>query len=301
VAEPDAVPLLSDGSALQELWQILSELTEWPADASDPANRDVDFIRRIMPLARGIEAFADTYFRPEFHGVEHLPDEQYLAVGNHSGSPLIPDVIVMIAWWATHRGLEPPAYVLAHDVLFRIPVLRALLTKIGVMPAHQRNADAALRTGASVMCYPGGELDCQRTYWDRHRVRLFGRSGFVKLALRYGVPIVPFVNAGGGEVYVTLYSSRALARWTGLEALTRVKSIPVTLGLPWGMWLSGFVPYLPLPAKLTYRFGEPIRLPHDPKLAEDERAVRGYYEQVVAVMQDMLDDLARQRRFPIIG
>jgi 1-acyl-sn-glycerol-3-phosphate acyltransferase len=151
------------------------------------------------------------------------------------------------------------------------------------------------------MCYPGGELDCQRSYWDRNRVTLFGRTGFVELALRYGVPIVPFVNAGGAEVYVTLLASRRLARWSGLEALTRVKTIPVTLGLPWGLWLTGFVPYWPLPAKLTYRFGEPIRLPHDPKLASDERVVRRYYWQVVGVMQDMLDDLARQRRFPIIG
>jgi len=102
-------------------------------------------------------------------------------------------------------------------------------------------------------------------------------------------------------VYVTLWSSERLARWTGMARLTRVKTLPVNVGLPWGIWVSGFVPYLPLPAKFVYRVGEPIYLAHDPRRARDPHAVREAYARVTCVMQDMLDDLARRRRMPGLG
>ncbi len=77
--------------------------------------------------------------------------------------------------------------------------------------------------------------------------------------------------------------------------------MPVNLGLPWGLWVTGFVPYLPLPSKLVYKVGEPIELEHAPELADDPDAVQRAYDRVTGVMQDMMDDLARRRRFPVIG
>jgi 1-acyl-sn-glycerol-3-phosphate acyltransferase len=288
--------------AWREFAAILGELAAWRGDSSDPANRDPDFIRRLMPLARALDWVGTTYFRREFDGVEHLPNRgPFLMVGNHSGGPLLPDVLVMVAWWGLTRDLEHPVYVLAHDAPFALPVLRGLFAKIGVLPAGWANAERVLRRGASVVCYPGGELDCLRSFRDRNRIEFYGHTGFVRLALRHGIPLVPFVNAGGHEVYITLFQGRSLARWIGLDVLTRVKALPLNLGLPWGLWLSGFVPYLPLPAKLTYRIGPPLRLPHDPALAADRAAVRKIYWQVLGSMQDMLDDLVARRRWPILG
>jgi hypothetical protein len=77
--------------------------------------------------------------------------------------------------------------------------------------------------------------------------------------------------------------------------------VPLTIGLPWGIWLSGFLPYVPLPAKLAYKVGAPIRVPHDPELARDREAVRGVYDQVTTVLQRLVDDLVRRRRFPVLG
>jgi hypothetical protein len=80
-----------------------------------------------------------------------------------------------------------------------------------------------------------------------------------------------------------------------------VKTVPLILGLPWGLWFTGFVPYVPLPSKFVYKVGKPIHLEHDPDLANDQDAVERAYRQVTDVMQDMVDDLARRRRFPVIG
>src|SRR5262249_48682303 len=235
-------------------------------------------------------------------GLEHVPiDGQYIGVGNHGGAPLLPDVVCLCAWWVLEMGLDRPTYIMVHDFPFRIPVLRNLMCRVGAMPASRENAERVLGSGASMLCFPGGELDCLRSFRDRNRVMLYGRTGFVKLAFKYGVPIVPFVNIGGHEVYFTLFSSQRLARWTGLEKFARVKSVPLILGLPWGLWFTGFLPYLPLPSKLVYKVGEPIRVQHDPDRANDRDAVQRVYRQVTEVMQEMLDDLASRRRFPVIG
>jgi hypothetical protein len=98
-----------------------------------------------------------------------------------------------------------------------------------------------------------------------------------------------------------VFSSQRLARWTGLEALTRVKTFPMIVGLPWGVWFSPFLPYIPLPSKFSYRVGKPIEMPHDPRLAKDRDAVRRVYDNVTGSMQAMMDDLASHRRFPVIG
>ena len=296
-----ATPTPATHTAWDELLAVLGELAAWRGDPDDPANRDPTFIRRLLPLAHAIDWLGDVYFRKSIDGENHIPDEQFIAVGNHGGGPLLPDVAVMMAWWAVNVGVDRPIYFMAHDFGFRLPVLRGLFAKIGVLPACRTNADKVLRAGAALVCYPGGELDCLRPFRDRNRITLHGRTGFVELAYRYGLPIVPFVNAGGHEVYVTLTEGRNLARWTGLTALTRVKALPLNLGLPWGVWLSGFLPYLPLPAKLAYRVAPPLRLPRDPALAGDRAAVRRVYWQVVGTMQDMLDELAAGRRFPVLG
>jgi 1-acyl-sn-glycerol-3-phosphate acyltransferase len=203
-------------------------------------------------------------------------------------------------WWSIF-GVEQPAYVLAHDAAFRVPVLRNLFIKLGALRAHRENAEKVLDMGGILLVYPGGELDCLRSFSRRHIIDFHGRTGFIELAMRRGIPLLPVVNAGGHEVYVTLFSSRRLARLTGIERLTRVKTVPVNLGLPWGIWATGFVPFIPLPAKFTYKVGKPVHFRRSERLACNELAVRQAYLKITDEMQGMLDDLASRRRLPIIG
>src|SRR5437016_1551003 len=148
-------------------------------------------------------------------------------------------------------------------------------------------------------------LNAVRSYyfrWEAEGAEQVPSDGpFITVANHNGVPILPVVNAGGHEVYLTLFSSQRLAEWTGIARLTRVKTLPVNLGLPWGLWATGFVPFLPLPAKLSYKVGEPIHVGHDPEAARRPDVVRGLYRKVTGIMQDMLDELAGRRRLPVIG
>jgi 1-acyl-sn-glycerol-3-phosphate acyltransferase len=276
------------------------ELAAVDLDPDDPSGRDPELIREVaLPLLDLVQRY---YFRTEVEGIEYVPEEgPFIAIANHNGGPILPDLWVMVFYWWSIFGLERPAYALIHDAPLRIPVLRNLLIKLGALRACRENAEKVLDLGGIVLAYPGGELDCLRSFSRRHIIDFHGRTGFVKLAMQRGVPLLPVVNAGGHEVYVTLFSSRLLARLSGLERLTRVKTVPVNLGLPWGIWATGFVPFLPLPAKLSYKVGKPVRFRRSEKLAQSELAVQRAYLRITDDMQGMLDDLASKRRFPIIG
>jgi 1-acyl-sn-glycerol-3-phosphate acyltransferase len=286
-------------SPWSKLRTLLADLASEDLDPNDPAGRDPEFIKAVAPF---FEMVGTYYFRTATEEVQNVPTRgPFIAVANHNGGPLLPDVWLMLAYWAQHMGADLPAYAMVHDAAFRVPLVKNFLVKVGGMRATRENAEKVLRMGGALLVYPGGELDCYRTFWDRNKINLHGRTGFIELAYKYGVPILPVVNIGAHEVYFTLFSSRRLARWTGIEKLTRVKTVPLTVGLPWGIWLTGFLPYLPLPSKFVYRVGRPIDFPRRPDLAGDQAAVRRVYAQITSAMQQMLDDLASRRRFPVIG
>jgi 1-acyl-sn-glycerol-3-phosphate acyltransferase len=288
-----------DGAAELTLTRLVEVLLRPGLDPSDLGNRDPAFIRAVLPY---LDALTTPYFRPEYEGAENIPRTgPFIAVANHNGGPMLADLWTALVYWEKRIGPEFPIYCLAHDMCFRLRFVGNFFARLGALAARRENAEKVLAAGGGLLLFPGGELDCYRSFWDRNRIDLRGRTGFIKLALRHGAPIVPYVNIGGHETCITLLSSERLARWTGIEWLTRVKTVPVSVGLPWGVWATGFVPFLPLPAKFAYRMAEPIPVPHDPERADDEATVQTIYRQVSDVMQSMLDDLAQRRTFPVIG
>jgi 1-acyl-sn-glycerol-3-phosphate acyltransferase len=278
----------------------LTELARVQLDPDDPSQRDPAFIEEsVLPF---ISWLRRVYFRTELEGLENVPGEgPFIAVCNHNGGPVLPDLWVMLSYWWSHFGIERPGYAMVHDAVFRIPLLGNFLIKLGALRARRQNAEKVLEMGGVVLAYPGGELDCLRPFSRRNVIDFYGHDGFVRLAMEKEVPIVPVVNIGGHEVYVTLFSSRLLAKLSGMERLTRVKTLPLNLGLPWGIWATGFVPFLPLPAKFEYRVGKPIELRNSAHLASNELAVRQVYYRIVDDMQGMLDEMASRRRLPILG
>ena len=254
------------------------------------ALRDPKFIREYAaPLC---DLIGRHYFRTSFEDVHNVPKEgPFIAVGNHGGGPLLPDVFMMASEWWKVFGVEKPAYAMVHDVAFRVPGVRDLLRRMGALPASRENATRVLDMGGTLLAFPGGEQEAQRSFRRRNTIDFRGRSGFIEVALEYGVPILPVVNVGGHEVYFTLFSSALLARFTGYRALTGLKTLPVNLGLPWGLWSTSFLPYLPLPAKFSYRVGKPMQLPKDPALAKDRLYVAKIYTEITGTMQAMVDEL----------
>lgn len=272
-----------------------------PIDGPGPlphvlARRDPELIRRAYPW---LAAVTDRYFRAEVQGAEHMRDYASLYVSTHNGGMAMPDMwVLFVAFWRRF-GLETPGYGMMHAIAFRIPGFGTLLGKVGAVPASSENARQVLRAGFPLLVCPGGDVDALKPFRMRHRIVFGARRGFIRLALRAEVPIVPVVSVGAHETLFVLNDGRGLARRLGLGHL-RVKTAPFAFGLPFGITPGG-LGAVPLPSKIVVRVLPPIALAEGPKAADDPAAVERCFEHVRTTMQRALDELAARRRWPVVG
>jgi len=259
-------------------------------------DRDPDYLREALPLLWLISTF---YFRAEVRDIGNVPaDRSALLVGNHSGGNVIVDTFIFSLAFSTYFGVERPFHQLAHNLAIAWPVAGDLLRKSGTMSASHENAEQALAAGAPVLVYPGGDWETHRPSWRGNEIDFGGRKGFIRLALETGVPIVPVVSIGGQETALFLSRGARLAKTLRLDQLLRLKVLPISLALPWGLNVGDLAGHLPLPAKITIEVLPPIDLEREfgPDPDVDE-----VYDHVTALMQEALDGLAAERRFPVIG
>jgi 1-acyl-sn-glycerol-3-phosphate acyltransferase len=262
---------------------------------ADLDDRDPDYIRENLPLSW---LFASIWYRAETRNLANVPDEgPVLLVGNHTGGNMAPETITFTLAFSTFFGVERRFHQLAHNLVLASP-LGPFLRNYGTVAASHENANKALEAGAAVLVFPGGDWEVHRPSWQSSRIDFGGRKGFIKLALKQNVPIVPVVTIGGQETALWLSRGDWLARMLGLDKRFRLKVLPILLAPPWGLDIGDFLPRIPLPAKITSEVLPPIYLKDEfgPEPDLDE-----VYAHVTRVMQDTLDALAAERRFPVIG
>jgi 1-acyl-sn-glycerol-3-phosphate acyltransferase len=283
------------GSLLSRLIRGASALATSRIPRADLDERDPDYIRERLPL---MWLLASLWYRGEVRGLGNIPDSgAVLLVGNHSGGNLLPDTTVFTLAFSTYFGAERPFYQLAHNLVLRIPGL-ASLRKFGTVAASPGNAQKALRSGAALLVYPGGDYEVHRPSWERNLIDFGGRKGFVRLALEQDVPIVPIVSVGGQETALFLSRGEWLARALALDRLFRLKVLPISIALPWGLNVGDMLGHIPLPAKITIETLPPIDLRAEFGRHPDLDEV---YDHIVRIMQDTLDALAAERRLPVLG
>jgi 1-acyl-sn-glycerol-3-phosphate acyltransferase len=282
-------------STLSRIFRDLASRAERLVPRADLDERDPDYIRERLPL---MWLFASIWFRGEVRGLGNIPDSgPVLLVGNHSGGNMTPDTIVFTLAFNTYFGVERAFYQLAHNLVLSMPALTQL-RKFGTVAASPANASKALRSGAALLVYPGGDYEVHRPTSQRNRVDFGGRTGFIRLALEQNVPIVPVVSIGGQETALFVSRGEGLARLFALDRLFRLKVLPISVALPWGLNVGDMLGHIPLPSKITIETLPAIDLReefgHDPD--EDE-----VYDHLIRLMQDTLDALAAERRLPVIG
>jgi 1-acyl-sn-glycerol-3-phosphate acyltransferase len=242
----------------------------------------------------------DYWFRMEVDGWENIPPPPGLLVGIHSGAPFVWDAwTVGIQWWRRF-GQDRPLHGTAHDALMAIPLIGRYFRSMGVLPAAPDAIATALAEGRDVALWPGGEVDSLRPWAERDRANLAGRTGFVKMAIRAGVPIVPIATVGGADAMPVLIRGDRLSKVLQLDRLLRLKVFPLAVSLPWGI-APAALPQLPLPAKIRTRFMPVVDLDRDPARAEDDEYVDAKYREVEDSIQRGMDALARKRALPLFA
>jgi 1-acyl-sn-glycerol-3-phosphate acyltransferase len=288
-APPVAGTLRMAEAMLGDFAHALEEPDDW-FEARDP-----EYIRRTLPALR---AMSELYFRAEVRGLGHIAaDQPVLLVGNHSGGTLIADTFIFSQHFYDHFGPERRFHQLAHDLVFKVPGARTV-SRYGTVPASPENMRRALDLGAALLVYPGGDHETYRPTWESDTIDFAGRTGFAKLSLEHGVPIVPVVAIGGQETALFLGQGQRFARALGLDRSLRLKVFPVQVAPPTGITLLDLPLRVPLPAKITIKVLPPIDLREElgakPKAADA-------YDLVTGRMQDTLSELADERALPVVG
>jgi 1-acyl-sn-glycerol-3-phosphate acyltransferase/nucleoside-diphosphate-sugar epimerase len=254
----------------------------------DDFGMDEDFIRVRSRKALGF--MARRYWRIEARGLEHLPRQsRAVLVGIHRG--FMPfDGVMMVHLLEKHIGRIPRF--LMHPGLVKFPYIAPFLTNLGGIIACQENAEYVLERDEILGVFPEGIRGAFRMYRDAYTLDRFGRSDFVKIALRHRAPIVPFVFLGTAETFPIL--SRIDSAWW--KRYTEWPFIPITPTFP-------FLLPIPLPAKWHLQVLPPLPVHemYSPADAGNARVVGRIGDEVRDRMQRVLDAMRERRRSIFLG
>lgn len=260
-------------------------------DQEDPRLSDVDEwgrSERTRAFARAIyEPVYSKWFRTEWEGLEKIPARGgALLIANHAGA--IPSDAPVIMH-GIEKELERPIYGLA-DYFFRtVPVVGTLWARSGGVSARPANAYRLLKEQHQLaLVFPEGTKGPSKSFTDRYQLRRFGRGGFVEIAMRAGVPVIPIAVVGSEEAMPVLFRLPSLARALGVPYL------PVTANL-FAFGPLGFI--APFPAKFKLRVLDPVYfdVPPDQDRYSKSRIMEES-ELIRSQLQEAVYDMLRDRR-----
>lgn len=230
----------------------------------------------IMPLARPLY---QQWWRVRAAGVRNIPDQGgALLVANHAGTLPFDAIMTKLAVYDEHPQRRHVRE-LAADLALKVPVVGPLARKTGNTLAHTEDAINLLHSGELVGVWPEGFKGVGKNYRDRYKLQRFGRGGFVEVAIRAGVPIVPVATIGSEEIFPIVANLKPVARLLGLPYF------PIT----WQFPLLGPLGIIPLPSKWVIEFGEPIHTEEfGPDAADDPMLVFEVTARVRDTIQQMI-------------
>lgn len=263
----------------------------------DPNGVDNRDARWVTAAARVADAVIRPYHRGVVRGLDRIPDGPVLYVGNHNAGLNTPDTWILLGAVHRERGMAAVPYGLGHDLVMKAPLLGRALARFGGVRAHAGVAKRLFAAGHKMLVYPGGDIEAMRPFRRRHQIVFGGRTGYIRLALSSGVPVVPMVAAGAHSTFLVLHDNRWLARLLGADRWARMKVWPLTLSIPWGLSFGPAVPYISWPTRILIEVLEPIRFERSgDEAAADDAYVRACADHVEGRMQEALTRLAEERR-----
>ncbi|MFE3544840.1 lysophospholipid acyltransferase family protein [Nocardia sp. NPDC059177] len=189
---------------------------------------------------------------PRFFGLENIPaDGPVLIVANHN---LLGGLDAPLLMPAVLRSRGRLVRGLAEHVLMQ-PGLRAILHRFGAVRGTRSNCLALLEQGEAVVVFPGGGREAIRRKGEKYVLKWEGRTGFARMAIQAGVPIVPLAMIGIDDAYDIVFDGQHPVmrplRWTcDLLGINPELNPPLVKGI-------GPTP-IPRPERFYFSAGTPI-------------------------------------------
>ncbi len=257
----------------------------------DPRRSDVDEwgrSERFRALSRAIyDPMYRHWHRVEWEGMDQIPTEGgALLVSNHAGA-IPPDAPAILHGIETELGR--PVYGLAEYVFRTMPIIGTAWARNGGVTAQPDNAYRLLREQQQLaLVFPEGTKGTGKTFGERYRLSRFGRGGFVEIAMRAGVPVIPIAVVGAEEAMPVIFKIPQLAR------VLNVPYVPITPNM---LVFGPLGTALHFPVKIRIRVLEPVHFEEPPDQARYSRSrVMDHSEHIRERIQEALYDMLRQRR-----
>jgi 1-acyl-sn-glycerol-3-phosphate acyltransferase len=277
---------LMDLESLQELMSVyyrLAAVREQHSDnqyALDDFGFDREWTEALMPIFR---VAARRYWRVEVQGTENIPRSGgALLVSNHAGVLPWDGAMIKVA---VYDEVDRHARALIATWFGELPVASWFLRRTGQTLGHPDDTLRLLRAGEMVLVFPEGVRGTGKPWSERYRLRRFGRGGFVDVAMRAGVPIVPISVVGSEETYPMLADIHSVAQVLGMPYF------PITPTWP----LLGPLGLLPLPSKWLITFHKPVVLATTSRALEPA-SVMEIADSIRTTIQDGVVENLKQRQ-----
>ncbi|TQK32126.1 acyltransferase-like protein [Arthrobacter sp. SLBN-53] len=175
--------------------------------AAGEGRNPVDQSARVTAWEKAIFAGADRlnpfidFARPYVDGLENLPrDGRFLLVGNHTVVGSMAETVMIP--YVVHRELGVRVRGLADKAMTRMPSPVAdIFEAAGAVVGTPANGAALMANGETVLVFPGGGREMPKFKGEEYQLNWEGRSGFARLAIAHGYPIVPAASVGGDDIY----------------------------------------------------------------------------------------------------
>jgi 1-acyl-sn-glycerol-3-phosphate acyltransferase len=262
--------LIADPEVVERVDRLEIPFNRYGLDPYGIAKKDL--IRFLSLLSR---LYRD-WFHVRAHGIEHVPVRgRAMLVGNHSGGVALDGAMVVASMLLE---MSPPrlAQGMAEKFINMVPFASEWSSRCGQFTGLPEHAERMLRDERMLMVFPEGARGTAKLYWQRHSLVQFG-SGFMRLALATGTPVVPFAFLGGGEAIPTVLNLYRVARLFGAPY------IPVT---PW---------LLPVPRRvqLDVWYGEPMVF--EGASTEEDAVIERHVDTVKQRIADLIEVGRRSR------
>lgn len=218
----------------------------------------LSFDRPSPTLTRGFYRVIRGYFKPTVVGIENIPDEPTLFVGNHAMFALDGLILMPTIYQATGRFPRG----MGDNFLFKVGV-GELLARQGLVLAHPEVCGALMDAGQDLMVFPGGAAEANKSSADKYKLQWRERYGFVRMAALHGYNITPFGLVGPDEWYDRAIEGEDLKNSGLFRLLKRMGVIKpdfredLVPPIPRGV----FYTLLPKPQRCYLAFGKPVRVP----------------------------------------
>lgn len=219
--------------------------------------------------------YLERYHRYEVKGWENMPEEPALLISNHGF--IAYDIYMLALTYFLKTGKM--WRIVTDHVIFTVPLLREFFLAMGIVDGTRENVDQLFNRGDSVVVLPGGGREAMKSSRERYRLKWQGRYGFIKVALKHNVPIVPIISIGIDDAFDVYVDGYQMGQWFGF------KEFPLPIftgryGLPFP---------IPKPVKITHYIGKPIFFtPEDQEALHDKLKLRQIQRRIKRRVEDMI-------------